>query len=422
MQIINDLTPLNRVFCSSDYYKTIDYLCNILPFKIHSYTPDQEHNGWVIPPKWDFNEGKIIKDGNVIYDAADHPLKLIALSLPFEGVMARDELKKHLHYDARYKDAIPYHFRQLYRSWERDWGFCVPKSFYDSLEPGEYEVIIRTKEAEGELKVLEYTHEGKLDYTILLAAHLDHPGMANDDLSGCAVGVEVMRRLKNKKTKFSYSLLLHQEIIGAEYYLAHNRDNSILEGLFLEMLGTDTQPGLQSAPWGMTNIELFLKQAMNDAEIEYRHESYGDIVVNGEYIFAGYDIPVSSFSRYPYPEYHTSRDNPDIISEKSLEESVNLIMDAIDRLENDPLIIKNYEGNICVSNPDYDLYVDPGQPAFGSVNYDTEINKMRKLMELMPSIKYPISCGLLSELFSIDTVLFEEYIKRWDEKGLLELV
>ena len=422
MQIINDLTPLNRVFCSSDYYKTIDYLCNILPFKIHSYTPDQEHNGWVIPPKWDFNEGKIIKDGNVIYDAADHPLKLIALSLPFEGVMARDELKKHLHYDARYKDAIPYHFRQLYRSWERDWGFCVPKSFYDSLEPGEYEVIIRTKEAEGELKVLEYTREGKLDSTILLAAHLDHPGMANDDLAGCAVGIEVMRRLKDRPTKFSYSLLLHQEIIGAEYYLAHNRDNSILEGLFLEMLGTDTQLGLQSAPWGMTNIEFFLKQAIDNAGIAYSHKPYGDIVVNGEYIFAGYDIPVSSLSRYPYPEYHTDRDNPDIITENSLEESVNLVMEAIDRLENDPLIIKNFEGNICVSNPVYDLYVDPGQPAFGSVHNNHDMQQLRKLMELLPSYDRPISCQYLAHQFSMDSDLCEQYLQKWQERNLIKII
>ena len=34
MKIIEDLAPLNRVFCSADYDKSIDYLTRILPFKV----------------------------------------------------------------------------------------------------------------------------------------------------------------------------------------------------------------------------------------------------------------------------------------------------------------------------------------------------------------------------------------------------
>ena len=33
-------------------------------------------------------------------------------------------------------------------------------------------------------------------------------------------------------------------------------------------------------------------------------------------IGSGVDIPMISISRFPYPEYHTSDDNPDIISEE----------------------------------------------------------------------------------------------------------
>ncbi len=422
MNIIHDLTYLNRVFCSDDYDRSIDYLGNILPFQVHTYTPDQEINGWVIPPRWDVIEAKIMKDGKIIYDGKEHPLRVIALSLPFEGKISREELKKHLHYDARFPDAVPYHFRQLYRSWDRDWGFCVPRNFYDSLQDGDYDVVIKTDESEGNLKVLEYTHKGELDDTVLFAAHLDHPGMSNDDLVGCAVGVEVMKRLANKQTKFSYSLLLHHEIIGAEYYLAKNCNSNIFEGIFLEMLGTETQLGLQSAPKGMTNIEYFIKQVLEERKIDHRHELYGRVVVNGEYMFAGYNIPVSSFSRFPYPEYHTDRDNPEIISADALEQSVSVIMEAIERLEKDPVIIKKFEGNICVSNPKFDLYIDIGigQQELGSVK--EEAMHLRTLMELFSSCNFPISLQMLAEQFVLDPVICEDYLLKWEKKGLIKLI
>jgi aminopeptidase-like protein len=155
MTIIRDLAPLNRVFCSSDYDRSIEYLSAFLPFNVLAFKATDEHNGWTIPPKWDLKEARIFKDGKLIYDGTSHALSVIALSRPFQGRVDLAELKKHLHYDHRYEDVIPYHFRQEYRSWERDWGFCVPKRFYDTLLPGEYEVSIQTEESEGILKVLE---------------------------------------------------------------------------------------------------------------------------------------------------------------------------------------------------------------------------------------------------------------------------
>ena len=122
MKILEDLTPLNRVMCSSDYDRTIEYLLGVLPFNVLEYPSTVEHNGWVIPPKWDIKEAKILKNGKVIYDGTRHVLAVIALSKSFRGKVDLLGLKKHLHYDHRYEDAIPFHFRQQFRSWERDWG------------------------------------------------------------------------------------------------------------------------------------------------------------------------------------------------------------------------------------------------------------------------------------------------------------
>ncbi len=220
MEILRELTPLNRAVCSLGYDRAVDYLLNVLPFRVIPVPASRDHNGWVIPPSWDVEQARIVKDGRTIYDGAAHPLGVIALSRSFSGTVDLDELRRHLYYDHRDADSIPYHYRQQFRAWSREWGFCVPQRLYDELVPGDYEVMIRTIESAGEIKILEYAHRGTLDYTIVLGGNLDHAGVANDGISGCVVGMEVMRRLQGRKTRFTYSLVLSPGIIGSELYLA----------------------------------------------------------------------------------------------------------------------------------------------------------------------------------------------------------
>lgn len=421
MKILEDLTPLNRVFCSSDYDKAIDYFKRILPFRVIEYSSEEDYNGWVIPPKWDVKEAKIIRDGRVIYDGMQSPLSVIALSKSFQGRVDLQELKKHMHFDHRYDDAVPLHFRQQYRSWDRDWGVCVPKTLYDNLLPGDYDVIIEADEAPGSLKLLELTHRGALDETIVIMAHLDHPGTANDGLSGCAVGVELFRRLMERKTRFTYRLFLHQEVIGSEYYLGMMpkfEREKMIEGLFLEMLGAGPELALQSSFNEGTNIEYCLGKVLERSDVAYRRGGYGDIVVNGEYIWQAYGIPVASLSRFPYPEYHTDRDNFSIVSEASLNEALQVMISAIDDIESFPIVLKLFDGTLCLSNPIYDLYEDPGQAAFGDQTDDLG-RKMRLLMDLIPTLIKPVSTKILAERVGLEENIICDYLRRWAAKGLL---
>ena len=169
---------------------------------------------------------------------------------------------------------------------------------------------------------------------IVFAAHLDHPGMANDGLSGCAVGVELFRKLSERKTKFSYRLFLHQEIIGSEYYLAKMDDSErgdLLESIFLEMLGTKTQLALQHSRGTHSNIEFAVKQSMTELGLSFREGPFDSIVTNGDYIWETYGIPMSSFSRYPFPEYHTDRDNFSLMREDSIDEALDVLWKASTR-------------------------------------------------------------------------------------------
>lgn len=424
MEVLRDLVPLDRVMCSPDYDRTIEYLQQRFPLTELAYGPGAEHNGWVIPPSWEALESRIEKDGKLVYDGKWHPVATMALSAPFEGTVDLEELKRHLHFDHRYDDAVPFHFRGLFRSWERDWGFCVPKSLYDSLQPGEYQVTIRTREEPGALRMLEWDLPGELDETIVFGTNLDHPGVANDGLSGVVVGLELFTRLaKLPRRNLGYRLVLTQGIMGTEYYLGHQepaRREKLLAGVMLEMIGSPTQLALQYSRAGDSPIELALADELARRGVDHRTGAFEEVVLNDEYMWEAYGVPMSALTRFPYREYHTHWDDVDLMRPDLLLEAVDVLEGAIEQVEATPLIFKRFEGNVCLSNPAYDLYVDPGQVAFGD-KPDPRRKKLRLLMDTIPSLTRPISVRQLARQVDLDEETVDEYVRRWEAKGLLEL-
>jgi aminopeptidase-like protein len=128
-----------------------------------------------------------------------------------------------------------------------------------------------------------------------------------------------------------------------------------------------------------------------------------------------------SFSRFPYPEYHSSHDSVDIIKEDSLNESVEALLGMIDRLEASPIIQKKFKGNVCLSNPEYDLYVDYGQVALGD-HISESRRKLRNLMDLIPALDRPVSVKAVSDHIGLPEGEALEYLERWAAKGLIELL
>ena len=424
MQILRDLTPLDRAVCSRGYDRAVEYLCEELPFRMISIPSSFQHNGWVIPPSWDVEEARIVKDGHTVYNGANHPLGVIALSSSFSGKVSLEVLKSHLHYDHRDPDSIPFHYRQQFRSWSRDWGFCLPKRIFDQLVPGEYEVIIRTAETPGAMKILECKHQGALDSTIVLGGNLDHAGVANDGLAGCVVGMEVLRRLQGRRTKFSYKLVLSPGIIGSELYLAgltQVERRQLLEGIFLEMLGSATPLAVQDSRRDMVSTLHALRGSLDALGLPYRTGPFESIIVNDEYVWENYGIPMLSLSRFPYPEYHSSRDNVEIIREESLNDAVEALIGTVERLEASPIVLKKFVGNICLSNPQYDLYVDYGQIALGD-SLSEQRRRLRHLMDFIPALDRPVSVKALADHIGLEEGEALEYLGRWAEKGLIDLV
>jgi len=417
----------NRAFITDDYDECLRYIDeNVLPLKYHKYTSGKEvWNSWVVPKKWIVNRAFIEKDDEVIVDFNDHPLHLISYSDPFEGRISLKELKEHLHFHPKLPDAIPFHFRLNYRPWDSEWGFCVSKKFYDELDDGMYYVKIDTTFEDGKLKVAEHHLEGEKEDTILLIAHLDHTGMADDDLSGVAVGLEVMNKLMEKeKTRYSYKLLIVPEMLGSAAYLEEHESlpDKTKYGIFLEMLGNKNRLALQKSFEENTILDKIAEYLLKRDNGDHKIDKFRNIICNDEILFEspGYEIPTISISRYPYPEYHTHLDNPSIISEEKLQEAVEYVLNILDILEKDFTPLRKFKGIPSLANPKYDLYIDPGQPALeGTVIVSENLKLFRDY--IFRYLEGDRSVFEISEIFDLPFDFVHEYLTKFKEKNLIDV-
>jgi aminopeptidase-like protein len=425
--IIAESYLLRRSYVSDDLEKSLDNLAKYTTasFTDHRFASGTEFNGWVVPKKWNVIKATIHHKGKLIYDGMHHPLAVITQSDSFEGTVSLNELKKHLYYAPNHPDAIPFHFRLSYRAWQNDWGFCVPKTLFDSLKAGDYVVSLQTEHTMGDMVVREFVIPGKTEEAIMFVAHTDHPGMCNDDLAGCAVGVSLLDEIKKKfpNNHYTYKVLLVQEIMGSVFYLSRLSEKEIKKikyGLFLEMLGNDNSLNIQKSLQGTTYIDTVSQLALHTVGEETRICEFREAAGNDEIVFEapGIEIPMPSLSRWPYSEYHTSNDNLELMHEDKLQESLNYLIELVFILENDMMLKRKFTGLVSLANPKYDLYIDPGQILDNTLGQNFRQTNFQYRMPNYLNGEHRISDLALE--FGIDFKWLHQYFSKMAEKGLVE--
>jgi aminopeptidase-like protein len=289
--------------------------------------------------------------------------------------VTRDELMRHLHVHPSLPDAIPF----IFKYYERDWGLCCSRRLRESLREPRYRVRINTSFSYGTLKVGEVVVAGQTDETIVMAAHLCHPGMATDDLTGAAVGIGVFRELLRESResragqptpsrRYTYRLLILPETIGSLAYLSDHQAliPRMKGGLFLEMLGLDHPHALQRSFAADTDVDACFVSALRRYDPSGWTAPYRELLGNDERQFnaPGVRVPMLSLMRvlppgtpeYPYREYHSSEDTPAIVSPARLAESRDLVLRMIDALESSRVPINRFAGEVCCSR--YGLHID----------------------------------------------------------------
>lgn len=420
---------------SEDTDKQNAILREYLPFKVYEYTSGQEHNGWVVPSKWEVKKAQIHKNGKLVYDGTKHPLCVIGYSQSFSGRVSLEELKKHLYYRKESPNDIVYHCDLYYKPHRKLWGFCVPYNIFKNLETGEYEVDLQTIHEQGTMKVLEYTHAGKSEDIIVFNAHNCHASQLNDGPAGYAVFMEVMKRLSGQKTRFTYRLIVAPEHLGTVFYLARLSETDRKKfklGIFMEMVGHDNPRfSLQESFTGKSYIDKVAHHVLRHKSQGYWSDRFRQIIGNDESVWEapGYEVPMISLSRCqsqdnPYPQYHLSSDNLDIIRKEKLEETADILMHMIFVCEKDCLLQRKFSGLVALSNPRYDLYIVPGTDP--SISLEKQTLDRKKWTDLMNDVPRYMDKNMtvleISEKYDLPFDEVYEYLKKFEAKGLVEFV
>lgn len=429
-QLIADLGHIRSGVVCDGLDRVTARLCQELPFIAHEFASGLQCNGWTVPQKWECQVATIKDvDGNLLYDGNAHPLGVCAYSNSFVAGLGGEELKKHLYYADEYDDALIYHTDWWYKPWKADWGFSVTKNFFNSLDDkAAYHVELRTTKEPGAMKVLEYTLPGETDETVILNAHNCHPGCANDDLSGCAVGIEIMRALMPLKRRLTYKLIIGPEHFGSIFYLDRFGTGNAIHGLFLESLGTQgplklqrSFPGLDDKGDYYHDIDLYVVVALKTSGVEWDTDAFRTIVGNDETCWQAAGINCASLSRVQFKEYHTSYDNAELMDEAKLQEAVAVVVDALHMMDVDKIFERTFNGLVCLSNPEIDLYkpmLDPSIPDRRTIT--PEQRAWNLMMDYLPQYFGKIK---VLEIAARHELLFWDvynYIQQWKEKGLVE--
>ena len=378
-QMIDGLWSLPRDIVSDGYDVALAALAGQVPMTVHEFPSGLECWSWVVPEKWTCHEAWLeTLDGRRLFSYADHPLHVVSYSLPFEGEVSREELLAHLFVDARRPDVVPF----VFRYYERIWGLCCSAALRDSLQDERYRVVIRTTFSRGTLKVGEVVIPGRSEDTFVLCAHLCHPGMVNDDLTGVVVGLDVMRALRARPTpRHTIRFLIVPETIGSIAFLSQHPEliPRLRGGLFLEMLGRAAPHGLQLSFDGGTEADRCCVHALRERDPAGWTTPFRSLAGNDERQFnaPGVRVPMLSLTRqlppdhpdFPYGEYHSTADTPDLVPPGSLEASRDLVLRMLELVDANITPVNRYPGEICCSR--YGIHVDPAtNPAGNKALFD----------------------------------------------------
>jgi aminopeptidase-like protein len=217
------------------------------------------------------------------------------------------------------------------------------------------------------------------------------------------------RIAKMKSRHFTYRLVILPENIGSACYLHHNRNmlDRYEYAVFLEMVTNKGRMSLQQSKKGDTQLDRLAELAITRHEPAFGVGAFRQVIANDEINFdgPGIDIPTVTITRWPYPEYHTSDDNPGTVSETYLGRSLEISWDLVGLLESNVYPNRNYQGNLMLSP--HDLYED--------LNADDTVERV------MLSFDGGSSILDIAERLGVPFERVADYASRFAEQGLVSM-
>jgi len=451
LALVEKLFPFSYSITGCGNDDAITKYLDELGFTVHEYASGQSLNGWFIPHAWRVNKACIYQGDTLIYDATLSPLGVASLSPSFSGELSLKELQTHLASSETLPDAVLYQWQNLYRPKEMTWGISIPHKQRSLLADMSYQIDIETESTPSTMKVLDYLLPGDSDETLVINGHNCHPFQANDDISGCAAAIRVMQALEkrslSKPLKYSYRVIIAPELHGPMFWLneMNKERQSLLKGcILLKSVGNAAAMRLQRSYLGDQVIDQAAQSAFKHRYDMFEQGEFRSIYGNDETVFEAppYNIPTISLTRWPFNEYHSDLDTPDTLSEQHLQDTVDLVLDIIERYESSaPQAIEqrvaksgdslakdkfnqsykvNFQGLICLSA--YGLYKSIPPIGKTGVDYSSLQGRWNKLMNCLPrELDNNMTVDDLAKKYQLPPDETLQYLQQWLKHGLLTI-
>jgi aminopeptidase-like protein/aminoglycoside N3'-acetyltransferase len=425
--VLAEILPLHRTLASDGMDAALEVIGSYLPenanYRIETYPPLQPVWTWYVPERYIVHEAYLeTEDGERLLDFRDNPLHLVSYSLPVDQVVTWTELEPHLYFNEKRPHTIPWKFKY----YDRDWGFCLPKNQFDKLSRDKkYHVVIHsefsTRPEEGFKVSTAVLHpqggQKSSAGELFIMAHVCHPNQANDDAAGVVTAIELARRLAAKPLppgSMSVRFWFGPETIGTIAWLAHHEEliPSIKAGIFIEMTGNDNTIALQHTRQHNSTLDHVGQYVLKKNVAEFREGTFADVIANDERVLngPGLNIPCISVTRFPYPEYHTSDDNLEIIHEPKLQEAAGVIEEMIRIFASNYLPMRKFRGPVFLSG--HGLFVD----------WQTNWKLNRAIEKMMMRFEGRQSVFDIAHELDLDYWETREYIEKFRLRGLVEAI
>ncbi|MEU7940609.1 DUF4910 domain-containing protein [Microbispora bryophytorum] len=336
--LVERLYPLCRSITGDGVRRTLEIIAESIPLVVHEVPTGAQVLDWTVPKEWNIRDA-YVKDpsGRKVIDFMESSLHVVGYSVPVSATLTLDELRPHLHTLPEQPDLIPY--RTSY--YAETWGFCLRNETLAALPPGPYEVLIDSTLADGHLTYAEHVVPGESADEVLVSCHICHPSLANDNLAGVAVAVELALRLAERRPRHTYRFVFAPGTIGAVTWLARNRDRvgRIRAGLVLACAGDRGSLTYKRSRRGNAEIDRVTEHVLRASGrphtvVDFSPYGYDE----RQYCSPGFDLGVGSLTRTPYggyPEYHTSADDPGFVSAEAMADTLETCWEVTRVLEND---------------------------------------------------------------------------------------
>ena len=345
-RLIETLYPICRSITGHGVKETLNIIKEIIPIKIREIESKTKVFDWEVPLEWNIKDAYVKNSkGEKVIDFKQHNLHILNYSVPYKGTVSFNELKEHIFTLEKFPDWIPY--RTSY--YKEAWGFCMKHNDYLELDLYDtYEVYIDSELKEGSLTYADIIIPGKSKKEILISTYICHPSMCNDILSGIVVSSFLAKYLLEKDNYYTYRFVFIPETIGSIVYLSkylNELKENVIGGYVITCVGDEgkfTYLKTRKENQLVDKITIFVLE--NNVELF----NIRDFITCGsderQYNYPGIDLNIGSLMKTKYhefPEYHTSADNLNFISEKGLIDSLNIYIKCINLFEINHFYISN---------------------------------------------------------------------------------